>query len=131
MSIIPVRAYSAVLSSSDACLTKPSNFVSSFHGSFCSFFKTKYLHSAPLPVSSCTSVIRFCNSSSHPRALVYVDLSDGIKLQMLDSTPQQMDAINAADDKHGKKEHTIRDQTSKPQVTCIYFCKSTEFCTLI
>jgi len=50
------------------------------------------------------------------RALADADLKDGIKLQMLGSTPEQIDTVSAAYNEHAKKERTIRDRALKPQV---------------
>ena len=50
------------------------------------------------------------------RAFADADLKDGIKLQMLGSTPEQIDAVNTADDEHAKRERIMRDRALKPQV---------------
>jgi len=55
------------------------------------------------------------------RALADADLKDGIKLQMLGSTPEQIDAVNVADDEHAKRERIMRDRALKPQVK-VRFC---------
>jgi len=55
------------------------------------------------------------------RTFADANLKDGIKLQMLGSTPEQIDTVNATDDEHANRECIMRDQALKPQVkVCFY-----------
>lgn len=53
--------------------------------------------------------------------LAQVGLRDGTKVQMLGSTAQEIDSLNATESEHQRKERILRERALKPQVkVCAY-----------
>lgn len=48
--------------------------------------------------------------------LTQIGLRDGIKVQMLGSTAQEMNTLNATESEHQRKEKILRERALKPQV---------------
>lgn len=60
--------------------------------------------------------------------LAQIGLRDGIKVQMLGSTAQEINSLNVTESEHQRKERILRERALKPQVkVCVII--STE-CTL-
>lgn len=48
--------------------------------------------------------------------LVQIGLRDGIKVQMLGSTAQEISSLNATESEHQRKERILRERALRPQV---------------
>lgn len=56
------------------------------------------------------------DSDTEPPTIIQAGLRDGIKVQMLGSTVEELGQLNAADSAHQRKEQILRERALKPQV---------------
>lgn len=59
--------------------------------------------------------------------LAQIGLRDGLKVQMLGSTAQEINSLNATESEHQRRERILRERALKPQVKVrLFMCTSIE-----